>query len=373
MSNKIFFCVGSIGVLIIGTASWVVLKDIKLKPHNSSCVSPEIRPVPTAVAQRLNRNIIRIFPGKTRANRRVKLAFSISGLLEKLNAQEGRSVKKGEILAQLDQRDYQQKLEVARAKYLEERNAFKRCKVLWQKRVISKSSYETALAECNIAKAELLMCQKALKDTVLKAPFDGTIARRYVENYEHIKDKTPVLLLQDISRVEVVIQVPERLIAQVGVGGLNKIQVHFDVENYCWLDASVRESSIQSNSSSRTYDVVVSLIAPRNLKILPGMTASVKFETLDQQEVSGDNKNMALVPNEAVWSNGNGKSYVWAISPKGGLPQKKLVTLGELRNDGIEIISGICPGEHVATAGIHKLQENAPVRSMTKGKWGLDG
>jgi RND family efflux transporter MFP subunit len=373
MRNKIYFYVGSIGALIIGTTSWIGLNKIKSKPQNSCSISPVTCPVPTAVAQRLTRNTIRVFPGRTRANRRVKLAFSVSGLLEKLNAQEGRRVKKGEILAQLDQRDYQQKFEVAKAKYLEERNAFKRCKSLWQKKVISKSKYETALAEYNIARAELLMCQKALKDTVLRAPFDGTIARRYVENYEHIEDKTPILLLQDISRIEVVIQVPERLIAQVGVSGLNKIQVHFDVENYCWLNASVRESSIQSNSSSRTYDVVVSLIPPQNLKILPGMTASVKFETLDKQEVSEKNKNMTLVPIEAVWSNDNGKSYVWTITPKGGLPQKKLVILGKLRNDGIEIISGICPGEHVAIAGIHKLQKNAPVRSMTKGKWGLDG
>ena len=370
MKNKIYFFVGASFVMLAGVGFGFIFKNSKSKSEKAICLAQEMRPVP-AVTARCSKNCnIRTFPGKTRANKRVKLGFSVPGKLTELNAQEGRTVKKGEILARLDQRDYKQQLEVAKATYNEEKKSFERIRILWKKKVVSSQKYDSALAQYNIAKAELIMRHKAYEDTVLKAPFDGVIARRFAENHEHIKDKSPILLLQDISRIEVVIQVPERLMAEFGVYGLKKIQVHFDVENYCWLDASIRELSIQSDTSSRTYDVIVSLSPPKGLKILPGMTASVKFETIPHNEKLRD---ITLIPIEAVWSDSNNKSYVWVIPDKGGLPQKTQVTLGKMRNDGIEILSGLTPGKTVAVSGIHSLRENAPVRAMSKCKWGLDG
>jgi multidrug efflux pump subunit AcrA (membrane-fusion protein) len=100
------------------------------------------------------------------------------------------------------------------------------------------------------------------------------------------------------------------------------------------------------------------------------MTASVKFETIPHNE---KNKNITLVPIEAVWSDSSNKSYVWVIPDNGGLPQKTSVILGRMRNNGVEILSGLTPGKKVAVAGIHSLQENAPVRAIPRCKWGLDG
>lgn len=74
-----------------------------------------------------------------------------------------------------------------------------------------------------MAKAEFEIRKKALEDTVIIAPYDGVIAKRYVENSEHVKKQTPILALKDISEIEIIIQVPERLMAQGGIHTFSNI------------------------------------------------------------------------------------------------------------------------------------------------------
>jgi RND family efflux transporter MFP subunit len=345
----------------------------KLNSGKEMNASPQAaRPVPTMVARPFNKTETRIFPGKVRANRRVKLAFTVSGLITELNALEGQSVEKGEVLARLDARDFQHALNIAKARYAETRQAFKRVSGLREKNIVSVSEYEKVKAEYDIAEVELRMRIKALKDTVLIAPFDGVVADRFVENHEHVNAKEPVLSFQDISVTEVVIQAPERIIMCGGAENLKKIQVSFGAGKKHIFDASLRESCICSDSVTGTFDAAIVLKERPEMRILPGMTATVLVETSAFHDAANVPSRIML-PAEAVFSEPDGNSYVWIIKPDGGKPHKRRIKIGSMRNEGVEIISGLNAGEHVAVSGIHSLREDLEARPMKKGKDGLDG
>ena len=328
------------------------------------------RPVPTATVEAVSAVESRTFPGSVRAKRRVEIGFSVAGLLEELNVLEGKSINKGEVLARLDPQDFQHALDASLASFNDAQRAYARAKDLHMRKVISKAKYDTAQTAYEVAEADLKLKRKALADTVLYAPFDGVVSKRYVENYEHVKERTPVIAFKDLSMIEVVAKVPERLIANGGVDQFDAIAVKFDADQALWFPAVIREYSVQSDPTSRTYEVVVTLSPPDSLEILPGMTATVRLEsTLAPQAMASRFR----VPVESLVGGNDGKSYVWVIPGSGGNPKKTEVTVGPMTNKGVVILEGLSGKEQVATAAVHTLLEEMQVRPVADGKEGLDG
>lgn len=341
-------------------------------PAAEAMETPTARPVPTAVAELVRDGHSRVFPGKVRANRRAELSFSVGGRLVELNAQEGVRVRRGQVLARLDQRDFLHERDSAKASFVQAERNLTKFRSLYAQRVVTETQFEDVRTAYDIALADLHIREKALADTLLRAPFDGVVVNRLIENFGHVKKDETVLSLQDISRMEVVIQVPERLIARDGTDGFSRLRVHFDAdpEQGRWFDATVREYSVESDKVTRTYDVVVALTTPEDLQVFPGMTASVRA-VVGKGDVSTDAT--TRIPLEAVWNGVDGGSYVWVIAPGGGHPVKARVEIASLRGACAEIRSGLEPGMHVAVAGVHALSEEVLVRPLAAGEGGLDG
>jgi RND family efflux transporter MFP subunit len=316
---------------------------------------------------------IRSFPGLVKAKSNVELAFSVDGVLVELKARESRRVRKGEVVARLDERDFRNAHDAAKANFLRSDSEFRRASTLHKKDVVSQSEFDTAKATVDVARAEFEISKKAIEDTIIVAPFDGLVAQRYVENNEHVKKYTPILALKDISEIEIVIQMPERLMAQSGIHKFKDIKASFDIDNNQWFPCKVKEYSVQADPVTRTFEVAVSLQAPDDLKVLPGMTATVKASTASTLNENHTVSALALVPVESVFADSEGKSYIWRIPDTRGKPQKIEVTLGAMNGDSIELMSGLEPGVRIATAGIHSLSENMLVRPMKDGGEGLDG
>lgn len=375
MLKKHLVKLGIVAALVAGAGIGAAIVVAEQAPCDAISIEKKVmRPIPTAVALPAAKNSVHLFPGEVRANRRVELAFSVSGLLEELYAQEGRTVKKGQVIAKLDQRDFQYAYDAAQAKCGYDQRELERFSTLWKKKVISVGDFENAKADYDVALSEMRLKKKALADTVLFAPFNGVVVTRHVEDHEHVKAQQPVLSLQDISTIEVLIQVPERLIAQEGVQGFKHLEVHFDAdkEPQRWLKAGVREYSAVSDAVTRTYEVVVVLPPPAGLKLYPGMTATVRVR-VPREMKTGESEQATLVPVEALWCGEDGKSYVWIIPPDGGSPKKQLVEAAPMSGANAVIKSGLRPGARVAVAGVHSLREDQPVRPVKKGKEGLDG
>jgi len=372
MKKKRFFLVGLALVCSLGTFVWYTNVS-GTEGNQNSQITPVARPVPTAVVKEMVAEKIRMFPGTAKARNRMDIAFSVEGLLVELNAHEGRPVKKGDILARVDPRDFRNAHDAAQANYQRAEAEFKRLTALRDRKVVSQAEYDTAKATYDVAMAEMNIRKKALDDTVIVAPYDGVVAKRYVEKREHVKKQAPILALKDISEVEVVIQVPETLMARGGISQFKDIRVKFDADGERWFPGSVKEFSVQSDAVTRAYDVAVRLPSPSDMEILPGMTATVRiaFSTTSTNRNAG--QGVSLVPVEAVFSGSSGNAYCWVIPEEGGTPQKVKVTLGALHDRYIQIHNGLLPGDRVATAGVHSLTEEMLARPMKEGQEGLDG
>lgn len=333
---------------------------------------PQMRPIPTAPVITFADSQSRNFPGTVRASSRVDLAFNVSGQIIEAHLSEGTKVKKGDILARLDQRDFQHSYDAAKANALRLKKEFDRVKRLKKKQVVSQAEYDSAKSAHDMAQAELEIRKKALEDTILRAPFDGVIAKRYVQNYAHIKAKANIVSFKDISTIEVVVQVPERFVAQTSQDKVQSILVSFDADKSARYPGTLKEYSLQSDPITRTYEAVVAVQPPKSLNIFPGMTATVTVKVSADEQYAATAMPM-FVPIEAVFADGKGKSWCWVIPEDGGNPIKREVQLGVIHENGILVTSGLQPGELVAVAGLHSLRQEMKVRP-SKANWeGLDG
>lgn len=354
--------------LFIGAEQPVLISSL---PDNK--LENDARPVATAIVQPFNHKKEHQFPGKVRATNRADLAFMVAGVVAELDILEGQAVKKGQLLAALDPRDYRYEHDAAAARYVAAERNFKRAQNLWQQKILSQSDYDAATSEYEIAKAELEIKKKSLQDTRLLAPFDGLVASRYVEEEEQVKRGESIVSLQDISRIEVVIQLAERLVANGGANELRQVRVCFDTASQHCYDAVIHEFAVESNPVTRTYAVVVALETPPDLNILPGMTATVLWAMRDSINASDNDKETTLIPIEAVLYSSDGQPYAWVIDPVLQNAHRQDITVGSMQGDDIAVITGLKAGEHVAIAGLHSLHEKMKARPMRADKEGLEG
>lgn len=334
------------------------------------------RPIPTVTVRKFVNRRNLVFPGIVQAKARVDMAFNIDGQIVEANLIEGTKVSKGAVLARLGQQDFQYSFDAALASSERIKKEFERIRNLRDKQVISESEFEMAKSNHDIAQAELKIRKKALDDTLLLAPFDGMVAMRYVENFQHIKAREAVLSFQDISTIEVAIQVPERIVARTMKDVLSQIDIQFDVDGTRWYHGEIKEYSLQSDPITRTYKIIISTSCPAEFKILPGMAATVRTdvamfpENLQPEDKTGF---QTRVPLEAVFQEGTSQSYCWVIPSEGGNPEKRKVEVGAMHNQGILITSGLRLGEQVAIAGLHSMHSTQNIRPA-KLQWeGLDG
>ena len=298
-------------------------------------------------------------PGRVRAAKRSELSFKVSGPLEKLPIDEGQFVKKGDLIAQILPRDFQTAINQAKARELEAEQQYQRYKELYAKRQVSKADFDRYRASRDIAKAQLQDAQNALKDTSLIAPFDGVIAKRYVENFEKIQAKQPIANLQMIDRLEILIAVPELLVPRFRESKAVTVFAEFDATPGNQYPLKVKEFSTEADPATQTYQVVLTLDKPKEANILPGMTAKVTASTKEGSEKGSS----IIIPAIAVLNGADKQNYVWLFDRNSQTVTKKPVQIGQLEGTkSILIEKGLEGGEELVVAGITKLHDGMKVR-----------
>ena len=330
---------------------------------------PEIvKPVKLTTVKERGVKLERTFPGKVRAARRSVLSFKVSGPIVKLPVDEGQFVKKGDLIAQIDKRDFINAVNEARARFREAEQQFMRYKELYAKKQVSKADYDRYRAARDVAAAKLADARNALGDTTLRAPFDGVISKRYVENFYKVRAKEPIVNLQDISEIEILVDVPERFIAEIRDSGMVELKASFESLPGKQFALKVKEYSTQADPATQTYQVVLVMKRPDGANILPGMTCWVSATVRD---VNGKMSSHLVVPAIAVMNAPGNKPCVWVYDEKAGVVHKREVQVGPLEgSSNIVIKSGLKPGEMVVIAGVTKLQEGMKVRPWEKQREG---
>ena len=130
------------------------------------------------------------YPGKIQAASNVKLAFRVAGPIRKIYVNEGQYVKKGQLLAELDPRDYQIQFNATQAEYTQVKGEADRIIELYRRGSVSVNEYDKAVAARKRVTALYNAHRNALNDTRLKAPFDGYVQNKYFNAPEIVNQGT---------------------------------------------------------------------------------------------------------------------------------------------------------------------------------------
>lgn len=311
------------------------------------------------------------FPGMSQAVREVKLAFRVAGPLVRLPVDTGQYVKKGELIAEIDPRDYRvnvntvkAQLNVLKAQLEESELQYNRYKNLYAQQAAQKSVYDRAKAGYESLKAQveataekLQTAENALFDTKLPAPFSGYVDSKHVENYDNVQAKESIVSFLDCSSIEVVTGVPEELLAD-GID-LTGFSCSFDAYKGKFFKAEFKELGRKPQKSNQTYPLTVILKENDSKMIKPGMAAAI-FVTFKNRE----EKKPICVPNASLVSLNKDENYVFIYEEKSKTVKKQKVLIGKLTSRGVEIKSGLLPGQVIVTAGAGFLNDNQKVKPL---------
>jgi RND family efflux transporter MFP subunit len=333
-----------------------------------------IRPVTAMQVGAMEALTGRKFPGKAKATQEANLSFRVNGTLNQFPVKVGDEVKRGLLMARLDPRDYEVDLQNARGQLDRVRAALKLAQSDYDRVVrirdkdpgaISGAMIDAKLGERDSAKAQLASqeaqvatAKNALIYTYLKAPFNGTVVETFVENYEDVQAKEPIVRIVDTSKIEFVVNIPESLISNASQ--VKKVFVRFDVFPDREISGTIKTIGKEASKTTRTYPVTLIMDQPDDVKILPGMAGQARADRESAIIVSREG---IMVPISAVFTSGTDEqNYVWVVDEKSGQVSMRKVTAGKLSDKGIMIDEGLTPGEWVAIAGVHSLREGQKVR-----------
>lgn len=231
------------------------------------------------------------YPGTVIASRQAKLAFRVGGPLIKVSVKPGDKVKKGQLLMQIDPRDFEDAIRVLEAQLAGSESQqdraqrdFDRAQTLFDQHVSAtadfdraKSAFDSAFSGVQSIKAQLQIARHKLKDTSLLAPYAGVITTQSAENYEMVKSGSEVLEIQDVSTLEVEIKVPENEIARRLLKPGQQVNIEFPAISNRSFTAKLVEWNTAADPVTRTYALRFSFTAPTDVHVLPGMTAEVSI------------------------------------------------------------------------------------------------
>lgn len=339
-------------------------------------VEEPLRPVRWIEAKMGDGTRTRSFSGSAQASTESTLSFKVSGTVQSIPVHVGDRVIAGQLIAELDPRDYELQVQEADADLLDTQARAReaaanheRYRLLYEADNTSKSELDAARAANESAAAAVTAAQKRqeiaqlqLGYTRLEAPVDGAIASKRVDVNENVGPGDPIVELTSGSRIEVEVAVPEVLIALVLPN--SPCVVSFDALAGRSFASTVTEVGVSSTGLATTFPVTVRLRDAVD-EIRPGMAAVVRLELGDP-----DGRPRVLIPAVAVSEDRSGR-FAYVVlddGPARGRVERRTVVVGDLTAGGeLEIFDGLSDGDRVVTRGMSKLHDGMLVRLPESG------
>lgn len=281
------------------------------------------------------------------------LSFRINGLITELEVHAGKHYRKGEVIAQIDPRDFIILKERTEAVYNQAKTEFERIEALYKKDNLSASVYEKARAEYVSAKTAFQTASNQLDDTRLIAPFDGYVGEVYAEKHQEVKASQAILSFEDINRLKIEVYVPQSIALKAD--SMKNIPIVFDAGTDKEYTAQIEQVSKSTTRNNLSY-LVTAILSNQNDKLLAGMSGKALFPAGTTSE------KVLIVPGTALCHNPEDGNYVWVVDANAGKVAKRKIQIGQLMKGGsVHVISGLQEGETVSVSGNRFLSDGCQV------------
>jgi len=303
------------------------------------------------------------------------LSFQVGGKVESVQVKLGDVVKRGDVLAELDQRSFKlsqqsskASLQQAEASLRESKNEFTRYSELVKQGQVSKSgfdnakaAFESATSAVNLSKAQLDIRLKDLQDTILTAQYNGKITKRLIEPSLQISPGQNAFEIEGEGGLEIQVMVPETLIRDLSNG--SRISIRYPVLPNQIGTGMITE--IGSRAETANAFPVTILIDSSLAGLRAGMTAEVDF-TFEGVGRTGYKGDTFRLPISALGADTGQAAFVFVYDPATESITKRNIQTENIINNEVLVSSGLTKGEIVATAGITFLRDGQTVSLLDK-------
>ena len=279
----------------------------------------------------------------------ITVVSEIDALVRELPFQEGAPIQKGDLIAQLDDRQLQAQLARAQALRDQKQTNYNRMKDLLGSGAATQQQHDDAASELKVAEADLGVIQAQLARTRILAPFSGVAGARRVSPGALVRAGTAITDLVQLDQLKVSFAAPERYYPLLKLGA--KVKISTTAYTNYELTGSIEVIEPMVDQSTRSARVIAHVANPE-AKFRPGMSANVSA-------VLSERENALLIPDEAVFAEGN-QSFVFIVKADSTVSRVPVIT-GTRQRETVEIVKGLDPGMKVVRAGYQKLYEGAKV------------
>ena len=293
---------------------------------------------------------------KTRNN--VLLYPEYTGTLKAVYAQEGQKVKKGKLLAMIDDAGLKDQLEQLEIQAELSKTIFDRTQRLWDQNIGSEIQLLQAKTNYNSQLKSIAQLKKQLNRTKIYAPFSGTIDEIIANTGANMMPgQTPVMRIVNLSDMYAEADVPERYLSQIKRG--TTAFVNIPVLNL-ELETNVRQTGTFINPVNRSFRVETPLENTSEM-IMPNLNCKLKINDYS-------NPSALMIPLGVIKENANGQKYVYKLIPEDKKQvyrtQQAFVELGKKSFDKVEVLSGIEIGDLIVEEGATIVEDNQRVKNI---------
>ena len=313
---------------------------------NNKQFSPVI-PVEVSVVEFSDDTNFRNYVGSVKSEVKMSLSFTLGGELKGIYVHNGQKVKKGDIIARVDETTAKSLHDAALASLNQAEDGYLRLKQVHEEGGISDVRWVQMETDLEKARQTEISTRKHLEDCTIYAPQDGIISMNDRVVGEYMRPSEPFCNLIDMNKLIVEFSVPEKEVGLINIG--DKAFAEIQALNIVDEPMVISDKSIVSNPFGHTYNIKAKI----NLDgqdVLPGMVVKVR---LNATALSG-----IIVPASCIQTMPDGLS-VWAI--KNGKSYRRIIEVSDFVKNGVLVDKGLEHGDTIVTIGYQKLYNGAPV------------
>jgi RND family efflux transporter MFP subunit len=364
-------------LLIVAQALIVLVVGAWLLSRSLGGAIP-VRLVPAVLISPAQASSLVIASGYVVAQRKAAVASKATGRLVYLGVVEGDRVREGQVIARIEDGDVraqvaqaQANVHLGEADLQDARRSMEREKQLLDSNLSTQAVYDAAearyarvIATIDVAKANLAAAQVALENTVIRAPFDGTVLTKNADVGEVVAplaggalSKAAVVTLADLRSLQVEVDVSETNIEQVEAGA--PCEIVLDAYPDVRYPGSVAKVVPTADRAKATVQVKVAF-TKYDARVLPEMSAKVHFLPRADAAAKADTTPLLTIPAGAVALRG-GHSVVYTVTA--GHAVEVPVVVGRRVGQGVAVLQGLAVGTQVVDSVSDRLQRGVKVKA----------
>ncbi|MGV6829025.1 MAG: efflux RND transporter periplasmic adaptor subunit [Flavobacteriales bacterium] len=278
-----------------------------------------------------------------------------AGTLLQVFVKEGQYVKKGQLLAKVDDGGLSQQLAQLEVQTNFAKTTFERQERLWQQNIGSEIQYLQAKTNYESNQKAVKQLQSLLSKSNIKAPFSGTIDDVITEQGTVVAPgQTPIFRIVNLSNMYIETDVPENYISKINKN--TEALIYFPVLAK-QINSKIRQVSNYINPTNRTFKIEIE-VPNKNKDIKPNLTAKLKLNDYN-------NSKAIRVPQSIISENAQGEQYLYIIEKNKNnkiIAKKILVKTGKTQGDEIEVLEGLHQGDQVIKEGARTVRDGQEVK-----------